>query len=41
LRVDIAGKEGKVTSYRVASTERRKAMVRIDGETKTVKTVKM
>ena len=41
LQVDIEWKEGTVTSYRVASTERRTVKVRVNGETKTVKAEKM
>jgi len=37
FQVDIEWKDGKVTSYRVASSNRRKVTVRVNGETKTVK----
>ena len=37
LTVDIAWREGKVTSYRIVSPEPREVKVRINGETKTVK----
>ena len=41
FQVDIAWKDGKVTAYRVASTDRRKVNVRVNGETKTVKAEKL
>jgi alpha-L-fucosidase 2 len=34
FEVDIAWKDGKVTSYRIASNDSRKASVRVNGETK-------
>lgn len=37
FEVDIDWKEGKVTSYRIASTDRRKVIVRVNGETKVIK----
>jgi len=37
FQVDIEWKDGKVTSYRIASSDRRKVTVRVNGETKTVK----
>jgi len=39
--VDLEWKEGKVTSYRIASTERRKVKVRLNGETRTVTAERM
>ena len=41
FQVDIEWKDGKVTSYRVASPERRKVKVRIGGETRTVRAEKL
>jgi alpha-L-fucosidase 2 len=41
LTVDIAWKEGKVTSYRLASPEPREVKVRMNGEAKTVKAEKL
>jgi alpha-L-fucosidase 2 len=41
LQVDLEWKEGKVTSYRIASTERRKVKVRLNGETRTVTAERM
>ena len=35
--VDIEWKEGKVTSYRIAATERRQVTIRVNGEAKVVK----
>lgn len=39
--VDIEWKDGKVTNYRVSSTEPRTVTVRVNGETKQVKPVKL
>ena len=39
--VDIAWKDGKVTSYRVASTDSRKATVRVNGATKVIQSEKL
>ncbi len=39
--VDIAWKEGKVTSYRIASAEPREVKVRVNGETKTIQSEKL
>ena len=36
-QVDIEWKEGRVTSYRISSTERRQVTVRVNGETKVVR----
>ncbi|MCF7730804.1 MAG: glycoside hydrolase family 95 protein [Akkermansiaceae bacterium] len=41
FEVDIAWKDGKVTSYRVASNESRKATVRVNGETKVIQSEKL
>ena len=41
FQVDIEWQNGKVTHYRVSSTEIRKVMVRVNGETKTIKTGKL
>jgi alpha-L-fucosidase 2 len=41
FEVDIEWKDGKVTSYRVASSERRNVKVRIHGETRTVTAEKL
>jgi alpha-L-fucosidase 2 len=41
LQVDIEWKEGKVTSFRVASPEKRRVKVRIGGETRVVKAEKL
>jgi alpha-L-fucosidase 2 len=37
LTVDIAWKDGKVTSYRIASPTPREVKVRVNGEVKTVR----
>ncbi|MCX7046049.1 MAG: glycoside hydrolase N-terminal domain-containing protein [Candidatus Sumerlaeota bacterium] len=39
--VDIAWKDGKVTTWRITSPEPREAKVRVNGETKTVKSEKL
>jgi alpha-L-fucosidase 2 len=39
--VDIAWQAGKVTSYRIASAEPREVKVRVNGETKTMKSEKL
>ncbi|MCX6877894.1 MAG: glycoside hydrolase family 95 protein [Verrucomicrobia bacterium] len=36
FQVDIAWKDGKVTSYRITSSDKRKATVRVNGETKVI-----
>jgi len=41
FEVDIAWKDGKVTSYRVASNDSRKATVRVNGESKVIQSEKM
>ncbi|MCF7730795.1 MAG: hypothetical protein K9N23_03870 [Akkermansiaceae bacterium] len=40
FEVDIAWKDGKVTSCRVASNDRRMAAVRVNGETKVIQSEK-
>ena len=40
FEVDIAWKDGKVTSYRIASNDSRKATVRVNGETKVIQSEK-
>jgi alpha-L-fucosidase 2 len=40
FEVDIAWKDGKVTTYRVASTDSRKATVRVNGATKVIQSEK-
>jgi len=40
FEVDIAWKDGKVTSYRIASNDVRKASVRVNGETKVIQSEK-
>ena len=39
--VDMEWKDGKVTNYRIASPEPREVKVRVNGETKTIKSVKL
>jgi alpha-L-fucosidase 2 len=39
--VDIEWKDGKVTKYRIASPEPREVKIRINGETKTIRSVKL
>ena len=39
--VDLEWKNGKVTRYRIASSEPREAKVRINGETKTIRAEKL
>jgi len=39
--VDMQWKDGKLASYRIASAEPREVTVRIDGETKTIKSEKL
>jgi alpha-L-fucosidase 2 len=41
FEVDIAWQDGKVTSYRIASNDRRKATVRVNGETKVIQSEKL
>ncbi len=41
VTVDIAWKDGKLVSYRLASPEPRPVKVRVNGEVKTVTTEKM
>ena len=36
FQVDIAWKDGKVTSYRIASNDKRKATVRVNGQTRVI-----
>jgi len=36
FEVDIAWKDGKVSSYRIASIDRRKVTVRVNGQTKMI-----
>ena len=40
FEVDIAGKDGKVTFYRIGFNGGRKATVRVDGETKVIQSEK-
>ena len=39
--VDVEWKDGKVTSYRIASPEPREVKVRVNGETKTIRSEKL
>jgi alpha-L-fucosidase 2 len=39
--VDIAWKDGKVTSYRIASAQPRPVQVRVNGEVKTITSEKL
>ena len=39
FEVDIEWKEGKVTSYRIASNDKRKATIRVNGTTKVIESV--
>lgn len=39
--VDMEGKDGKVTHYRIASPEPREVKVRVNGETKTIRFEKL
>jgi alpha-L-fucosidase 2 len=41
FEVNIEWKDGQVTSYRIASTDRRKVTVRVNGETKVIKSEKL
>jgi alpha-L-fucosidase 2 len=41
FEVDIAWQDGKVTSYRIASADRRKVTVRLSGETKVIKSERL
>jgi hypothetical protein len=37
IPIDIEWKDGKVTNYRIASPESREVKVRVNGETKTIR----
>jgi alpha-L-fucosidase 2 len=39
--VDVAWKEGRVTGYKVQAAEPRDAVVRVNGETKTIRAVEL
>jgi alpha-L-fucosidase 2 len=41
FEVDIAWQDGKVTSYRIASADRRKVTIRLSGETKVIKSERL